>query len=96
MLGLILLYCLMHRLHHRGAGTDANVFIELYGDKGAMGERRLDTNANNFERGARDVFKFKATNVGDVQKVAIRHDNAGLAADWHCQQVRHTAVAASD
>ena len=26
----------------RGAGTDANVFLEMYGDKGSLGERRLD------------------------------------------------------
>lgn len=30
----------------RGAGTDANVFIELHGDKAAMGSTRLD-NAEN-------------------------------------------------
>lgn len=35
----------------RGAGTDANVFLEIFGDKGAMGEQRLDNAANNFERG---------------------------------------------
>lgn len=29
----------------RGAGTDANVFIELHGDKAATGERRLDDDA---------------------------------------------------
>lgn len=26
----------------RGAGTDANVYLEMYGDKGSLGERRLD------------------------------------------------------
>jgi hypothetical protein len=26
----------------RGAGTDANVFVELFGDKGAIGQTRLD------------------------------------------------------
>lgn len=32
-------------------------------------------------------LQIKGTNVGDVQKVAIRHDNWGLSPDWHCQQV---------
>jgi hypothetical protein len=35
----------------RGAGTDANVGIVLYGEKGDTGERRLESSANDFERG---------------------------------------------
>lgn len=37
-----------------GAGTDANVFLNIYGDMGDMGERKLsksETNFNKFERG---------------------------------------------
>ncbi len=35
----------------RGAGTDADVYVTLYGALGDTGERRLDNAANNFERG---------------------------------------------
>ena len=35
----------------RGAGTSANVFITLYGDKEVSGEKRLDNDPANFERG---------------------------------------------
>lgn len=38
-----------------GAGTDANVFLTIYGDQGDTGERKLsksETNSNKFERGA--------------------------------------------
>ena len=35
----------------RGAGTDANVFITLFGESGDSGEKKLDTTKNNFERG---------------------------------------------
>lgn len=38
-----------------GAGTDANVFLTIYGDLGDTGERKLsksETNSNKFERGA--------------------------------------------
>ncbi len=35
----------------------------------------------------KDVFKFKASDVGDLEKVVIRHDNSGLSADWHLSQV---------
>ena len=42
---------------------------------------------NNFERNQKDQFRFKATDIGDVEKVVIRHDNWGLSPDWHLQQV---------
>ena len=35
----------------------------------------------------RDVFRFKASDVGDIEKVVIRHDNTGVGPDWHLQQV---------
>lgn len=35
----------------RGAGTDANVYVTLYGDEGESEERRLDNDPANFERG---------------------------------------------
>lgn len=38
-----------------GAGTDANVFLTIYGDQGDTGERKLrksETNSNKFERGS--------------------------------------------
>lgn len=33
------------------AGTDARVFLTVYGSKGDTGEQALDNSANNFERG---------------------------------------------
>ncbi len=47
----------------------------------------LDTNANNFERGMKDLFHLKAPDVGDVQFVVVKKDNGGLGADWHLQSV---------
>ena len=38
----------------RGAGTDANVFLTIFGDRGDSGERKLhksETNRDKFERG---------------------------------------------
>lgn len=38
-----------------GGGTDANVFLTIYGDQGDTGERKLrksETNGNKFERGS--------------------------------------------
>lgn len=40
-----------HTSDLRGAGTDADVCMQLFGDKGDTGERKLDTSTNNFEKG---------------------------------------------
>ena len=45
----------------RGAGTDANVFMEIFGEQGDTGERPLQeskTNMNKFERGKASVTLF--------------------------------------
>lgn len=42
-----------------GAGTDANVFLTIYGELGDTGERKLsksETNRNKFQRGAVCLF----------------------------------------
>lgn len=45
-----------------GAGTDANVFITVYGDRGDTGERQLKDSknfTNKFERNQVDILFFK-------------------------------------
>ncbi|KAG8131287.1 hypothetical protein E2320_017865, partial [Naja naja] len=56
-----------------GAGTDANVYLTIYGDLGDTGERKLrksETNTNKFERGQ------------------IRHDNTLPRPDWYLEKVK--------
>lgn len=43
----------------RGAGTDANVFVVLYGKEKKSEQFWLENKTDNFERG--DVDKFKVT-----------------------------------
>lgn len=47
-----------------GAGTDANVYITVYGDIGDTGERRLrkSNNLNKFEKGQVDPEFSKTIN----------------------------------
>jgi hypothetical protein len=53
----------------RGAGTDANVFLILYGAGGLdSGSLKLDTSKNNFERGQEDVFMVQV-GVGEKDGV---------------------------
>ena len=42
---------------------------------------------NNFERAQTDVFVVKGTDIGDVQRVVVWHDNSGPGPAWHLQQV---------
>ena len=43
----------------RGAGTNANVFLVLYGDKAKSDEFWLRNKTDNFERGQLDKFKVR-------------------------------------
>ncbi|TKS84776.1 Lipoxygenase -like proteiny domain-containing protein 1 [Collichthys lucidus] len=73
-----------------GAGTDANVFLTIYGDQGDTGERKLsksETNSNKFERGSEDKFTLEAVDLGIVFKIKIRHDNSMISPDWYLDQV---------
>uniref|UniRef100_A0A3Q3VVE1 PLAT domain-containing protein n=1 Tax=Mola mola TaxID=94237 RepID=A0A3Q3VVE1_MOLML len=73
-----------------GAGTDANVFLTIYGDQGDTGERKLrksETNSNKFERGCVDTFTIEAVDLGQVFRIKIRHDNSMMSADWYLDQV---------
>jgi hypothetical protein len=68
----------LHVHGFRGAGTDANVTIELHGDKAFIGATRLDNAADNFTRGRKDEFEVVGVNVGQLSHVVIAHDNTGV------------------
>ena len=71
----------------RGAGTDANVSIELFGEASSSGRRPLETSRNNFERGREDTFFIDTVELGELRRVDIGHDNAGIGGGWHLAQV---------
>ena len=71
----------------RGAGTDANVFMVLYGSDGKTEEVALANETNNFERGSVDNFKIEVKDVGTPYKIRIRHDNSKPFSDWHLDKV---------
>lgn len=54
----------------RHAGTDANVFLKIFGSLGDTGNLQLkatDSSINKFERGRTDVFRIEAQDIGDVR-----------------------------
>ena len=71
----------------RGSGTDANVSIVVYGERGDTGERSLDTSADNFQRGAEDVFFLESAFLGEIRRVRIGHDGSGFGPAWKLDDV---------
>lgn len=64
-----------------GAGTDANVYVILFGLNGDTGELHLkksETNKSPFENDQLDVFSFKEMlSTGEMSKCRVWHDNKG-------------------
>jgi hypothetical protein len=69
------------------AGTDANVFIRLYGSNGSSDELMLDNAANNFEQGAVDTFSLHLRDLGELMKVRVGHDNSGDKPGWFLDRI---------
>ncbi|XP_075875519.1 lipoxygenase homology domain-containing protein 1 [Nelusetta ayraudi] len=71
----------------KGSGTDADVFINIFGELGDTGERLLDNNKNNFEKGTEDKFTIDSPNLGKVRKITLGHNNKGSSAGWFVDKV---------
>lgn len=64
----------------RGAGTDANVYITIVGEKGRIDKKSLESSKANFERGRLDVFGVSTTDMGEIKYITIGHDGRGFGA----------------
>ena len=53
----------------RGSGTNANVFINIYGENGDTGQRFLDGPKDDFERGSTGVYGVQAVDLGRLTKI---------------------------
>ncbi|CAK6689415.1 hypothetical protein IFHNHDMJ_00603 [Synechococcus sp. CBW1107] len=73
-----------------GAGTDSNIFITIYGDKGNTGEIKLNPliSGNAFENGDKDSVILKGReDIGSVKKVKLRSDGWYAGSDWQMDKV---------
>lgn len=65
----------------KGAGTDANVYVTLFGDNGDTGPLHLkksETNKSPFENDQMDVFSLNdILSLGELSKCRVWHDNKG-------------------
>ncbi|XP_077798945.1 oxygen-regulated protein 1 isoform X2 [Macaca mulatta] len=71
------------------AGTVANVYISIHGEKGDTGSRQLfrSKNSFNFLRGQTDTFFLEAVHLGDLCKIVIGHDGLGPGNGWFLDDV---------
>jgi len=70
-----------------GAGTDANVYLSIFGDVASSSDNRLNSTLASFEKGQTDVFYLTLPNLGNLQKITIYHDNTGVAPGWYLDRV---------
>ena len=65
-----------------GAGTDANVFVAIYGREAATDEVMLCSKTDRkgkFQTGSIDTFVLELDDVGEkIEKLRIGHDNHGF------------------
>lgn len=72
----------------KGAGTDANVFVTIYGQAGITEKLSLKSRSKNvFERNRSDIFTMKAKCVGEMKKIRVEHDNTGTGPGWYLERV---------
>jgi len=70
-----------------GAGTDADVFIQMFGDKGDSGVQFFDAKRSAFERGKEDMFGLELVELGDIKKIKIGHNNSGVGSGWFLDKI---------
>ena len=71
----------------KDAGTDARVYIKLYGVNETTNFLQLDNLRDNHEKGAIDVYTIPHKNIGFIKKIEIKHDNAGKKAGWFLEKI---------
>ncbi|NWX14316.1 LOXH1 protein, partial [Aegotheles bennettii] len=67
------------------SGTDADIFITVFGDQGDSCKRRLKHSI--FERGQVCISEMRAVDLGQLSKVLVEHHNVGYGAGWYLDQI---------
>uniref|UniRef100_A0A1I8IHS7 LamGL domain-containing protein n=1 Tax=Macrostomum lignano TaxID=282301 RepID=A0A1I8IHS7_9PLAT len=74
-----------------GAGTDADVFLKLTGDKADSNDIALNEptmgGRNLFERNSVDEFMYKSRYLGQLQRARVWHNNKGFAPGWYLEKL---------
>ncbi|MFW5691956.1 MAG: PLAT/LH2 domain-containing protein [Chloroflexota bacterium] len=69
---------------HTLAGTDSNVFIQLFGTSGQTDSLHLPPrDIFSFESGSTDKYVLEVPDIGDLTRCCIGHDNAEGDSSWY-------------
>jgi len=68
-----------------GAGTEANVFLQVFGTSGET--ERMALGKGKFDRGQTHKHDFQGKDVGAITKIRLGHDNSGLGPGWLVETV---------
>ncbi|NXP19468.1 LOXH1 protein, partial [Scytalopus superciliaris] len=71
------------------AGTEADVYISVYGERGDTGSRQLlrSQKSKKFLKGQTDTFAVEAVHLGHLYKIVIRHSGLGSGNGWFLDKV---------
>lgn len=70
------------------SGTNANVYIDLYGKTTSAKNIYLDTDGDDFEKNDTNSFPVHIYQLETVTKICLRHDNTGEDAGWYVSWVK--------
>jgi hypothetical protein len=75
----------------KDAKTDADVYIQLFGERRISNEIYLDNDENNFERGKLDTFFINEDDVGWIDQIRVFHLNNGRGGPgWYVDYIKIT------
>ena len=60
-----------------GSTTDANVYLDLYGESGQLQDLILRDTGDLFNAGQEDTFFFPNPGLGAIGSAVISHDDSG-------------------
>ncbi|XP_048764444.2 lipoxygenase homology domain-containing protein 1-like isoform X2 [Ostrea edulis] len=82
-------YVLIHTGDIDDAETDAEVYLNIFGEKGDTGKRALlkSNNINKFRSGQVDVFEIEAVSLGKLEKCIVGHDGTGSDQGWFLDRI---------
>ncbi|NXT04293.1 LOXH1 protein, partial [Prunella fulvescens] len=71
------------------AGTEADVYISVYGERGDTGSRQLlrSQKSKKFLKGQTDIFAVEAVHLGCLHKIVIGHNGLGSGNGWFLDKV---------
>uniref|UniRef100_A0ACB8EPH1 Uncharacterized protein n=1 Tax=Sphaerodactylus townsendi TaxID=933632 RepID=A0ACB8EPH1_9SAUR len=70
-----------------GGGTDASIYIMLFGCNGNTEEMQLEKDGDRFEVGQTDIFIMEIPDIAPLRKMRVRTDGEGCRPDWFLEQV---------